>query len=58
MKVGDSVVIVKGNRRGRTGVITEISGKCAGEPAVFMCLKGKRYSTVTFFPQSYVVATK
>lgn len=57
MKVGDSIVVVKGNQRGRQGKIIEVGGKCAGETAVQVILYGKRFSTVTFFPMSHVVQT-
>lgn len=59
VKVGDKVVVIKGkDKRGRTGVVTEISGQCAGEPAAFVLIEGKRSSVHTFFPISYLVAVK
>ena len=37
LKVGDRVVIIKGNdKRGKTGTITKIGGRCAGEEAAFV----------------------
>ena len=58
MKKGDNIVVVKGPQRGRVGVLLEISGRCGGEDAVQVMLKGKRVNTITFYPMSYVVATK
>ena len=43
IKVGDKVVVIKGrDKRGRTGVVTSIEGKCAGEDAAFVLIDGKR----------------
>ena len=54
-KVGDKVVIVKGNdKRGKTGTITEIGGQCAGEEAAFVRVDMKRCKCYTFFPLSYL----
>ena len=56
-KVGDKIVVVGGDYkdRGKQGVVTEVGGTCAGEPAVVVALKGKRVTRVTFFPQSQLV---
>ena len=55
LKVGDRVVIVKGNdKRGKTGTITEIGRQCAGEEAAFVLVDMKRYKCHTFFPLSYL----
>ena len=54
-KAGDKVVIVKGNdKRGKTGTITEIGGRCAGEEAAFVRVDMKRCKCCTFFPLSYL----
>ena len=55
LKVGDRVVIVKGNdKRGKTGTITEIGGRCAGEEAAFVLVDMNRCKCHTFFPLSYL----
>ena len=55
LKVGDKVVIVKGNdKRGKTGTITEIRGRCAGEEAAFVRVDMKRCKCYTFFPLSFL----
>ena len=55
LKVGDRVVIVKGNdKRGKTGTITEIGGRCAGEEAASVLVDMKRCKCHTFFPLSYL----
>lgn len=58
MKNGDGIVVVKGPQRGRVGVVLKVSGRCGGEDAVHVMLKGKRSNTITFYPMSYVVVTK
>ena len=59
IKVGDKVVVIKGrDKRGRTGVVTSIEGKCAGEDAAFVLIDEKRCKTHTFFPISYLAAIK
>ena len=47
-----------GDKRGRTGVVTSIEGKCAGEDAAFVLIDGKRCKTHTFFPISYLAVIK
>ena len=55
LKVGDKVVIVRGNdKRGKTGTITEIGGRCAGEEAPSVLVDMKRCKCHTFFPLSYL----
>ena len=59
VKVGDKAVVIKGrDKRGRTGVVTSIEGKCAGEDAAFVLVDGKRCMTHTFFPISYLAVIK
>ena len=58
MTKGSKIVVIKGSRRGRTGVVLEVSGTCAGEPAVHVCLHGKRCSVVTFYPMSELAELK
>ena len=59
MKAGDKIVVLKGSRRGRTGVVTDTSGKVGnGEPAAKVILYGKRHNVMTFFAQSELAVLK
>ena len=59
IKVGDKVVVIKGrDKRGRTGVVTSIEGKCAGEDAAFVLIDWKLFTTHIFFPISYLAAIR
>lgn len=59
MNVGDKIVVIKGSRRGRTGVVVSTDGKVGnGEPAAEVLLHGKRCNVLTFYAQSELAVLK
>ena len=56
LKKGDGVVLIKGDRRGRTGRVLNVGGRLgSGEIGVEVILFGKRTNVVTFYPASFFV---